>query len=98
MITNSIIIAFFIYLIIKHVFYGNTIIEGAATKSETSNAASIKTISATQESHTHQIKKLTDKYKTLQGLLNDNRIKTAIKTNAANSTLANKLKACAKKK
>ena len=97
MITNSIIIAFFIYLIIKHVFYGNPIIEGVTAKSD-SNAASIKTIGVTQESHTQQIKKLTDKYKTLQGLLNDNRIKTAIQTNAANSTLANKLKACAKKK
>jgi hypothetical protein len=98
MITNSIIIAFFIYLIIKHVFYGNTIIEGVESTSDTSNAARIHTIAVTQESHTQQIKKLTDKYKTLQGLLNDNRIKTAIQTNAANSTLANKLKACAKKK
>lgn len=98
MITNSIIIAFFIYLIIKHVFYGNTIIEGAATKSDTSNAASIKTIGVTQESHTQQIKKLTDKYNELQGLLNGSNIKKAIATNAANITIADKLKNCCKTK
>lgn len=98
MITNSIIIAFFIYLIIKHVFYGNPIIEGVTAKSDTSNAASIKTIGVTQESHTQQIKKLTDKYNKLNGLLNGNKIKTAIAANGTNGSLLKQLSSCCKSK
>ena len=92
MITNSIIIAFFIYLIIKHVFYGNPIIEGVTAKSD-SNAASIKTIGVTQESHTQQIKKLTDKHNTLRITLD--KLK---KKNAKNNALADNFKSCCESK
>ena len=93
MITNSIIIAFFIYLIIKHVFYGNTIIEGVESKSDTSNAARIHTIAVTQESHTQQIKKLTDKHNTLRITLD--KLK---KKNAKNNALADNFKSCCESK
>ena len=94
MITNSIIIAFFIYLIIKHVFYGNTIIEGVSTNSDTSNAAAINTIGVTQKSHKEQIEALNVKYNKLQKLLNSEKLKGAINSNASNTTLVNSLQTC----
>ncbi len=79
-------------------FYGNPIIEGVSTNSDTSNAARINTIRVAQKSHTQQIKTLTDKYNKLNRLLNGNKIKNAIAANGTNEALLETLHRCCKSK